>query len=99
MSNFKLTSLSCSNYYGKITELTGSAKVKHEGTDMEFTIKLGPEECLAIFTIVSDRVAEMFKEVAEKSVADLAAQRSSLLEQHVNQKQAVIEEVKPEVIF
>lgn len=97
---YRIVSISASNYYNNdITKLTGSAKIVHTGTSMEFQIKLTPEDCVAIFGIISDRVGEIFNDVAMRARDDIEQNRNKMLQQAMQKKLDVAAEVDDEDPF
>lgn len=96
MSNkFRITSISAANYYTDNDKLSGQVSVIHDGSQMKMDIKLTPDDCTAIFAIVSDRVADHMQEVAIKVAEDLKMDTSRMLEASVARKQAMLEAHKP----
>lgn len=96
MSEFRIKSISASNYYGKPNDLSGTCTVVHSGTSMEMQIKLTADDCTRIFAFIAGRVAEVMQETAINVARELGINVSNMLEASVNRQQAQIEASKPQ---
>lgn len=94
MSQFRIKSISASNYFNDANKLTGTCILVHEGTSMEMSFKLTADDCTRIFAIVAGRVGELAQETAINVAKDLNIDVSNLLEASVERQQAQIEATK-----
>lgn len=75
---FEITSITAYGY-GDKKNLSGTVKVRHSGTNMQFEVKIGSRECALVFAIIADSVAKMMTEMSIGIRQDIGAQATTLI--------------------